>query len=192
MSVQFRECAQCMSVQFRECAQCMSVQFRECAQCMSVQFPSLYENEEQVLNIMAVHISHNNTEAVRFCIPAFITFAAGRPLEARVTTLLSGREGWTVTKHRRRSLLFQCSCNWWRSWLLGLMVDTNWHLQTWPRRDTFRGCFVNVWQTVPYHLFLWSIRETRTFGATVHGLHKSLCFVSVCAPEAGHFTYWAH
>jgi hypothetical protein len=55
---------------------------------MCVQFPTLCENEEQVLNIMAVLISHNNTEAVRFCIPTFITFAAGRPLEARVTTLL--------------------------------------------------------------------------------------------------------
>ena len=30
---------------------------------------------------MAVLISHNNTEAVNFSIPTFITFAAGKPLE---------------------------------------------------------------------------------------------------------------
>jgi hypothetical protein len=52
-----------------------------------------------VLNIMPVLISHNNTEAVRFCTPTFITSAAGRPLQARVTTLLRCTEGWTVTKH---------------------------------------------------------------------------------------------
>ena len=59
----------------------------EYTRCICVQFPSLCENEEQVLNIMAVLISHNNAEAVRFCIPTFITFAAGKPLATGVTTL---------------------------------------------------------------------------------------------------------
>jgi len=56
---------------------------RDYAPCMSVHLSTLCENEEQVLDIMAVLISHNNTEAVMFCIPTFITCAAGRPLEAR-------------------------------------------------------------------------------------------------------------